>query len=227
MSNVYIYVFAAIVLLVLTVIAVIASLRKQDTLELEENRVNAGKEGFLNMHNLDFRTNHALHSLLISPLLIYVGVTQKQTPEWVFQLTLVLGVVYLFYHLYCVVFSMKREGFLRSNYFMPRSAFDTNNKEPFVPFSYPYMQETDKYFSYHDMEHTRGHNCVMNTSACPNGKLNLPEDANGLFQSLTPAPTIATPTTSTSPSTTSTATGYGMVPQLPVMGRNPANHSAF
>ena len=92
------------------------------------------------------------------------------------------------------------------------------------------MEETDKYFSYHDPEHlrahehTRGHNCVMNTESCPNGKLNLPEDADGLFKSLTaksakvPAMVMPTPV---EPATTG---DYGMTPQVPVMGRNPMNH---
>jgi hypothetical protein len=235
-SNIYIVLFAVVLLLILVVIAVVASLKKHDavnnSLNNNANNANANannanntvaaagtKEGFTGgmPHGTVI---YAFHSLAIGPLLVYTGVSQRNTPMWVFQLLLILGIAVIFYHLYKLVLAYKREGFLRSNYYMPRSAIN----EPFVPFSYPYMEETDKYYSFHDPEHTRGHNCVMNTESCPNGRINLPEDADGLFRSLTaksakvPAMVMPTPV---EPATTS---DYGMTPQVPVMGRNPMNH---
>jgi hypothetical protein len=225
-NNIYIVLFAVVLLLILVVIAVVASLKKQDAINNAHNNnaeatntaVAGTKEGFCDMPH--GTVIYAIHSLIVGPLLVYVGVSQRNTPMWVFQLLLLLGIAVIFYHLYKLVLSYKREGFLRSNYYMPRSAIE----EPFVPFSYPYMEETDKYFSYHDPEHTRGHNCVMATGSCPNGKLNLPEDADGLFRSLTAksakVPTSVMPT----PVEPSTSGDYGMTPQVPVMGRNPMNH---
>lgn len=228
-NNIYIVLFSVVLLLILVVIAVVASLKKQDAIN---NSQNNSTEGFTDgmPHGTVI---YAIHSLIVGPLLVYIGVSQRNTPMWVFQLLLLLGIAVIFYHLYKLVLAYKREGFLRSNYYMPRSAI-----EPFVPFSYPYMEETDKYFSFHDPEHprgdapvhggahehTRGHNCVMDTGSCPNGKLNLPEDADGLFRSLTAksakVPTSVMPT----PVEPSTSGDYGMTPQVPVMGRNPMNH---
>lgn len=225
--SIYIVLFAVVLLLILIVVAVVASLKKHDAVNnsLNNNAANtastaaAGKEPFTTgmPHGT---TIYAFHSLVVGPLLVYVGLSQRNTPTWIFQLLLILGVAVIFYHLYKLVLAYKREGFLRSNYYMPRSAIN----EPFVPFSYPYMEETDKYFSYHDPEHSRGHNCVMATDSCPNGRLNLPEDADGLFRSLTAksakVPTSVMPT----PVEPSTNGDYGMTPQVPVMGRNPMNH---
>lgn len=212
-NNIYIVLFAVVLLLILVVIAVVASLKKQDTInKSQNNNVEAFTDG------MQHRTViYAFHSLVIGPLLVYVGVSQRNTPMWVFQLLLLLGIAVIFYHLYKLVLAYKREGFLRSNYYMPRSAI-----EPFVPFSYPYMEETDKYFSFHDPEHTRGHNCVMNTESCPNCKLNLPEDADGLFRSLT-AKSAKVPSM-VMPTPVEPSGDYGMTPQVPVMGRNPMNH---
>jgi hypothetical protein len=225
----YIVLFAVVLLLVLIIIAVVASLKKHDAInDAQNNATNtaaagttttgaAVKEGFTSCHS-NGTVIYAIHSLIVGPLLVFVGVSQRNTPMWTYQLLLLLGIAVIFYHLYKLVLSYKREGFMRGNYYMPRSSI-----ENFVPFSYPYMEETDKYFSYHDPEHTRGHNCVMNTSACPNGHLNLPEDAEGLFKSLTaksakvPASVMPTPV---EPS----GANYGMAPQVPVMGRNPMNH---
>jgi hypothetical protein len=232
-NNIYIVLFAVVLLLILVVIAVVASLKKQDAINNSQNNsaeatntAAAGtKEAFTDgmPHGTVI---YAFHSLVVGPLLVYIGVSQRNTPMWVFQLLLLLGIAVIFYHLYKLVLAYKREGFLRSNYYMPRSAIN----EPFVPFSYPYMEETDKYFSYHDPEHlrahehSRGHNCVMNTESCPNGKLNLPEDADGLFKSLTAksakVPAMVMPT----PVEPATSGDYGMTPQVPVMGRNPMNH---
>ncbi len=223
-NNIYIVLFAVVLLLILVVIAVVASLKKQDAINnSQNNRVEATntaaagtKEAFTG--DMPHGTViYAIHSLIVGPLLVYVGVSQRNTPMWVFQLLLILGIAVIFYHLYKLVLAYKREGFLRSNYYTPRSAI-----EPFVPFSYPYMEETDKYFSFHDPEHTRGHNCVMATASCPNGKLNLPEDADGLFRSLT-AKSAKVPT-SVMPTPVEPSGDYGMTPQVPVMGRNPMNH---
>ena len=240
-NNIYIVLFSVVLLLILVVIAVVASLKKQDAVnnslnnnaEATNTAAAGAKEGFTAgmPHGT---TIYAIHSLIVGPLLVYVGLSQRNTPTWIFQLLLILGVAVIFYHLYKLVLAYKREGFLRGNYYMPRSAIE----EPFVPFSYPYMEETDKYYSYHDPEHprgdapvhggahehTRGHNCVMNTESCPNGRLNLPEDADGLFRSLTAksakVPAMVMPT----PVIESPAADYGMTPQVPVMGRNPMNH---
>lgn len=227
-NNIYIVLFSVVLLLILVVIAVVASLKKQDA---ATNTAAAGtKEGFT--AGMPHGTViYAIHSLIVGPLLVYVGLNQRNTPTWIFHLLLILGVSVIFYHLYKLVLAYKREGFLRSNYYMPRSAIN----EPFVPFSYPYMEETDKYFSFHDPEHTRGHNCVMSTSTCPNGRLNLPEDADGLFRSLTaksakvPASVMPTPVTENQVATdygTANRADYGMTPQVPVMGRNPMDHVA-
>lgn len=217
-NNIYIVLFSVVLLLILVVIGVVASLKKQDA---ATNTAAAGtNEGFT--AGMPHGTViYAIHSLIVGPLLVYVGLSQRNTPTWIFQLLLILGVSVIFYHLYKLVLAYKREGFLRSNYYMPRSAIN----EPFVPFSYPYMEETDKYFSFHDPEHTRGHNCVMATDSCPNGRLNLPEDADGLFRSLTaksakvPASVMPTPVIENQ-----VTADYGMTPQVPVMGRNPMDH---
>lgn len=216
-NNIYIVLFAVVLLLILVVIGVVASLKKQDA-EATNSTAAVTKEGFCDIPH--GTVIYAWHSLVVGPLLVYVGLSQRNTPTWVFQLLLILGVAVIFYHLYKLVLAYKREGFLRGNYYMPRSAIE----EPFVPFTYPYMEETDKYFSFHDPEHPRGHNCVMATGSCPNGRLNLPEDADGLFRSLTAksakVPTSVMPT----PVEPSTNGDYGMTPQVPVMGRNPMNH---
>lgn len=224
----YIVLFAVVLLLVLIVIAVIASLTKKETKsEAQNNATNtaaagttttgAVKEGFTDGHN--GTVIYAIHTLIVGPMLVFVGVSQRNTPTWIFQLLLLIGLAVIFYHLYKLVLTYKREGFMRGNYYMPRSSI-----ENFVPFSYPYMEETDKYFSYHDPEHTRGHNCVMNTSACPNGPLNLPEDANGLFKSLTAKSAKVPASVMPTPVEPAANTVYGMAPQVPVMGRNPMNH---
>ena len=70
----------------------------------------------------------------------------------------------------------------------------------------------------------------MNTESCPNGRLNLPEDADGLFRSLTaksakvPAMVMPTPVEPSGDYSMATHDDYGMTPQVPVMGRNPMNH---
>lgn len=221
-NNIYIVLFAVVLLLILVVIAVVASLKKQDAANNNAEATNTAAAGTKEAFTGDMPHGtviYAIHSLIVGPLLVYVGVSQRNTPMWVFQLLLLLGIAVIFYHLYKLVLAYKREGFMRGNYYMPRSAI-----EQFVPFSYPYMEETDKYFSYHDPEHTRGHNCVMATGSCPNGKLNLPEDADGLFRSLTAKSAKVPTSVMSTPVEPSTTGDYGMTPQVPVMGRNPMNH---
>jgi hypothetical protein len=224
-NNIYIVLFAVVLLLILVVIGVVASLKKQDAEATNSTAAAVTKEGFTDgiPHGTVI---YAIHSLIVGPLLVYVGLSQRNTPTWIFQLLLILGVSVIFYHLYKLVLAYKREGFLRSNYYMPRSAIN----EPFVPFTYPYMEETDKYYSYHDSEHPRGHNCVMATGSCPNGRLNLPEDADGLFRSLTAksakVPSMVMPTPVIETPNAENRADYGMTPQVPVMGRNPMNHVA-
>lgn len=98
---------------------------------------------------------YLLHALVVGPLLVYVGACGKKCPNAVFLLVLALGLGVIAYHSYLLVKSLK-EGFIHPGGYLGRP-------EPFVPFSYPYNGESNRYYSLHDPEHNRGCNCQHKT----------------------------------------------------------------
>jgi hypothetical protein len=108
--------------------------------------------------------NHGLiipliHILVAVPVLVYAGLCLKSGKKCrtFGQALIALGVVVGLYHLYNLsVRTGLIEGFVREGGTLGRP------QEPFVPFSFPYHKETDRYYSYHDTEHTRNCNCQHN-----------------------------------------------------------------
>ena len=101
------------------------------------------------------------HLLLVAPFLIYIGLCMngnvKKCPKWLGKVVIGLGVAVAVYHLYLAI-EHSKESFRDSSYL----GIPYNTEEGFVPFSYPYQGETERYFSYHDKEHTRNCNCAHN-----------------------------------------------------------------
>jgi len=50
---------------------------------------------------------HALHSLAIGPFFVYVGIQRENTPEPIFTVLGILGLVILFYHSYLAYTKLK------------------------------------------------------------------------------------------------------------------------
>lgn len=96
---------------------------------------------------------YLLHAVVVGPLLAYVGLCGKKCPQLLFTLLLALGLGVIGYHTYLLVRSFK-EGFIHPGGYLGRP-------EPFVPFSYPYNVESERYYSMHDTQHNRGCNCTM------------------------------------------------------------------
>lgn len=100
-----------------------------------------------------------IHVLIASPVLIYAGICIKtgKKCQMFAQVLIGLGIAVGLYHLYNLVVRMGLiEGYTRQGGYLGRPI------EPFVPFSFPYHKETDRYYSYHDNEHTRNCNCKHN-----------------------------------------------------------------
>ena len=96
---------------------------------------------------------YLLHAIVVGPLLVYVGACNKKCHRIVFDLILALGLAVIAYHAYLLVRSFK-EGFIHPGGYLGRP-------EPFVPFSYPYNVESERYYSMHDTQHNRGCNCTL------------------------------------------------------------------
>lgn len=102
-----------------------------------------------------------IHILFAAPVLFYAGYClncPKKCVSWFPNFLMGLAVVIGLFHLYNFVSRVRlvmNEGFDRQGGYLGRP-------EPFVPFSYPYQKETDRYYSYHDDEHTRNCNCEHN-----------------------------------------------------------------
>ncbi len=164
-----------------------------------------------------------MHLLVIGPLLLVVGLKGKQAPQAVFSLMLVLGLGVITYHLYRLVMTYKKEGFLRANnyYWM----HNPEGKEPFVPFSHPYTCESSAYYSYHDPNNSRACSCDLNGGEGACAQQNLPQDATDMVSS---KPSTASGVASAAPVKPATGSNpavysdYGMRTVAPVMGRNPA-----
>lgn len=98
-----------------------------------------------------------VHILIAAPLLGYAGWCLKTGKKCVtgFAETLIaLAVGVLIYHLYKLLIRfkiIKLEGYENKNV-----------NESFVPFSFPYHNESTRYYSYHDDQHTRNCNCQHN-----------------------------------------------------------------
>jgi hypothetical protein len=92
-----------------------------------------------------------IHIMIIGPLLVYVGVCGKKCPHLIYTLLLALGIGVISYHAYLLIKSVK-ETFIHSGGYLGRP-------EPFVPFSYPYNVESERYYSMHDTQHNSGCNC--------------------------------------------------------------------
>ena len=130
----------------------------------------------------------ALHVLFVAPLLTYVGYCGKQTPTWVFNLLLALGIAVGLWHLYNWVKYSNATEYFRSTYLgipygegfrssylgipygwqseIPHQhAVNTRTKEGFIgmPFSFPYQDESTAYHSFHDKLNIRecnGKHCM-------------------------------------------------------------------
>ena len=100
-----------------------------------------------------YQVIYLFHAFVVGPLLVYVGLCGKKCPQPAFTLLLALGLGVMGYHAYLLIKSLK-EGFIHPGGYLGRP-------EPFVPFSYPYNVESERYYSMHDTEHNRGFNCTM------------------------------------------------------------------
>jgi hypothetical protein len=107
-----------------------------------------------------------LHVLFVVPLLYYAGVCLKYKRKCVDSfgdVLLGLAVGIFLYHGYKLLVNLNYlstgsyDRFSKENYLNMLS-----NVEGFVPFSYPYQHESERYYSYHDDKHTRNCNCVHN-----------------------------------------------------------------
>lgn len=164
-----------------------------------------------------------MHILVVAPLLIWVGLKGKHLPQGVFSVLLVLGLVVLGYHLYRLIMTYKKEGFLRANnyYWM----HNPDAKEPFVPFSHPYTCESSAYYSYHDPTNSRACPCDMNGGEGKCADQNIPRDATDMVSSKPGTPSgvpAAAPAKPASGANPAVYSDYGMRTVAPVMGRNPA-----
>lgn len=100
-----------------------------------------------------------IHVLIAAPLLVYAGVCLQSGKKCktLASVLIAIGLAVGLYHLYNLsVRTGLIEGFVREGGTLGRP------QEPFVPFSFPYQKETDRYYSYHDKEHTRNCNCQHN-----------------------------------------------------------------
>jgi hypothetical protein len=102
-----------------------------------------------------------IHIVFAVPVLFYASYCIKcpnKCVKWFPDFLMVLAVIIGLYHLYNFVLRYRLVmygGFVGQGGYLGRP-------EPFVPFSYPYQKETDRYYSYHDNEHTRNCNCQHN-----------------------------------------------------------------
>jgi len=110
-----------------------------------------------------------IHMVIVSPLLLYSGMCLRGNKNCIYgfsELLMALGIAVFLYHLYKLLIAFKViENFARPGGYLGRPA------EPFVPFSFPYHNETDRHYSFHDDEHTRNCNCKHNDghSGCKEG----------------------------------------------------------
>lgn len=151
-----------------------------------------------------------IHILIVGPLLLIVGLGKKSNPTALFHTLVVVGVVVVLYHLYRLIMTYKKEGFMRSNnyYWM--------HHEGFTPFSHPYTCESSAYYSYHDPTHSRKCPCDMTgdkAGVCDNQ--NLPGDATDVV------PTRAGGVAASNLQKPSVYSDYGMRTVAPVSGKNP------
>ncbi len=164
-----------------------------------------------------------MHVLFVGPLLLVVGLKGKNTPQAVFSIMLVLGLGVMGYHLYKLIMTYKKEGFLRENNY-----YWTHNpdaKEPFTPFSHPYTCESSSYYSYHDPTNTRKCPCDLTGGEGKCAEQNVPKDATDMVSSKPGTPSgvpAAAPAKPASGSNPAVYSDYGMRTVAPVMGRNPA-----
>ena len=163
-----------------------------------------------------------MHVLIIGPLLLWVGLKGKNAPQAVFSILLVLGLGVMAYHLYKLVLTYKKEGFLRENNY-----YWTHNpdaKEPFTPFSHPYTCESSAYYSYHDHTNSRKCPCDLTGGEGKCAAQNIPGDATDMVSSKPGTPTgvpAAAPAKPASGPNPAVYSDYGMRTVAPVMGRNP------
>ena len=94
-----------------------------------------------------------MHVVLVGPLLLYVGLRGPKCPKTVFHLLTATGLGVFIYHLYLLVSSLVREGFIHQGGYLGRP-------EAFTSFSYPYNKENGNYSSYHDDENKRHTACT-------------------------------------------------------------------
>jgi len=101
-----------------------------------------------------------LHILFVAPLLFYAGFCLKKGKNCIngfSQFLMGLALVIMLFHLYNLIVRLGYiEGFVRQGGYLGMPL------ESFVPFSFPYQKESDRYYSYHDNEHTRNCNCLHN-----------------------------------------------------------------
>jgi hypothetical protein len=170
--------------------------------------------------NIKYTWVNWLHVLFVGPLLLWVGLKGKQVPQAVFSLLLLLGLGVMAYHLYKLVLTYKKEGFLRANNY-----YSEFNKESFVPFSHPYTCESSAYYSYHDPTNSRKCPCDLNGGSGSCAEQNVPRDATDMVSSKPGTPNgvpAAAPLKPASGSNPAVYADYGMRTVAPVMGRNPA-----
>ena len=174
---------------------------------------------------LDFKHTWVnwMHILIIGPLLLAVGIKGKQTPQAVFSVMLGLGLGVIAYHLYRLIMTYKKEGFLRANNYY--WTHNPDEKEPFVPFSHPYTCESSAYYSYHDSTNSRKCPCDLNGGEGKCADQNVPRDTTDVVSAKPGTPTgvpASVPAQPASGSNPMVYSDYGMRTVAPVMGRNPA-----
>ena len=98
-----------------------------------------------------------VHLVVAAPVLYYAGwclKTGKKCKPGFADLLMALALGVAIYHLYKLLVRVGvLEGFVQQGGYLGRPM------EPFVPFSFPYHKETDRYYSFHDNQHTRNCNC--------------------------------------------------------------------
>lgn len=100
------------------------------------------------------------HIIFVSSILFYASYCLKHNKRCFngfSQMLLILGVSVFLYHLYKLLVNLNVIDPFNNGGYLGKPV------ETFVPFSFPYHKETDRYYSYHDNEHTRNCNCKHNT----------------------------------------------------------------
>lgn len=134
-----------------------------------------------------------IHLLVAVPLLYYAGWCLKTGKKCVpgFAETLMgVAVAVFLYHGYKLVL---RLGLFGSENIVRQGGY--LGRETFVPFSFPYQDESTRYYSFHDTDHTRNCNCAHNdghtgchaTCMCDKGNCACGKVVSEAFDTASPA----------------------------------------